>query len=701
MKYFLISFVLLQICLYPQWSQEYPSPSGKNILSISNSPSGDFYFAGFVNVLKTTDYGQSWNVQKEIAGINDLWFSTFFIDDLTGWISGISLIYKTTDGGNSWIEQNSNTTDQINDIQFINSQTGFAVTGQEKKVLITTNGGELWIVKSVPSINFLECGFFVNETTGWVSGQNEIFKTTDKGNTWLKTNIVSLFKSAFFVDENVGWFVGGNGRIIKTSDGGTSWLDQASNTSAFLTSIFMMNENIGWAAGFEGTILKTVDGGQNWDTQSNTTTKNLYVINFIDQYNGFAAGEEGIILKTTDGGENWIEISKTLSADLNKTFFINSQSGWIACDEGKVLMTTDAGENWVLQNTPTSNSLRDIYFINSDLGWAAGTAGSILHTTNGGTNWFSQNSGITSIINSIHFADSLTGFSVGVGGRILKTTDGGINWNNISISNSAYLSKIACVTEAEAWIAGFDNSEYKSLLLRTTDGGTSWGHLLSVDSLALYGLSIKDFSVITGGGKLTTNGTDMRIYRTDNNGAFWNLIYSDLNTNVYNYIWDMKISPMNNISAISKNKYLFSSDNGINWQVQSFAGEEISSINYSDNSVGWISGKNSLLLKNINGGVTQFNFYEIDIPADYSLSQNYPNPFNPVTKINYSLALSGKAIMKIYDVLGREIRTLVNEYKQAGNHTVEFNAAGLASGVYIYQLRADEYLKAKKMLLVK
>lgn len=85
----------------------------------------------------------------------------------------------------------------------------------------------------------------------------------------------------------------------------------------------------------------------------------------------------------------------------------------------------------------------------------------------------------------------------------------------------------------------------------------------------------------------------------------------------------------------------------------------------------------------------------------YSLSQNYPNPFNPVTKINYSLALSGKAIIKFYDVLGREIRTLVNEDKPAGNHTVEFNASGLASGVYIYQLRAGDYLNSKKMLMVK
>ena len=94
-------------------------------------------------------------------------------------------------------------------------------------------------------------------------------------------------------------------------------------------------------------------------------------------------------------------------------------------------------------------------------------------------------------------------------------------------------------------------------------------------------------------------------------------------------------------------------------------------------------------------------YSEYPVVNSYSLSQNYPNPFNPVTKINYSLAHSGKAIIKIYDVLGREIRTLVNEEKPAGNHTVEFNAAGLASGVYIYRLQAGDFVSSKKMLFLK
>lgn len=88
-------------------------------------------------------------------------------------------------------------------------------------------------------------------------------------------------------------------------------------------------------------------------------------------------------------------------------------------------------------------------------------------------------------------------------------------------------------------------------------------------------------------------------------------------------------------------------------------------------------------------------------PLTYMLSQNYPNPFNPATKISYALPKAGNVKLVIYDVLGREIATLVNESKKAGHYTVDFNASNLASGVYIYRIEAGTYRDAKKMMLIK
>ncbi|MGD8780826.1 MAG: carbohydrate binding domain-containing protein [Ignavibacteria bacterium] len=93
--------------------------------------------------------------------------------------------------------------------------------------------------------------------------------------------------------------------------------------------------------------------------------------------------------------------------------------------------------------------------------------------------------------------------------------------------------------------------------------------------------------------------------------------------------------------------------------------------------------------------------YGSSLPFEYNLTQNYPNPFNPSTKIEYSLQKPGIVTLKIYNILGQEVLSLVNEFKNAGNYKVDFNAGNLASGVYIYQLRAGSFINSKKMLLLK
>lgn len=90
-----------------------------------------------------------------------------------------------------------------------------------------------------------------------------------------------------------------------------------------------------------------------------------------------------------------------------------------------------------------------------------------------------------------------------------------------------------------------------------------------------------------------------------------------------------------------------------------------------------------------------------DVVTDYALNQNYPNPFNPSTTINYALPKEGQVTMKVYDVLGKEVATLVNEYKQSGRYSVVFDANRLASGTYIVRLHSSDYVKTMKAILMK
>ena len=90
-----------------------------------------------------------------------------------------------------------------------------------------------------------------------------------------------------------------------------------------------------------------------------------------------------------------------------------------------------------------------------------------------------------------------------------------------------------------------------------------------------------------------------------------------------------------------------------------------------------------------------------EIPNEYSLSQNYPNPFNPSTKITFNIPVSGNISFKIYDIIGREVKTLVNDFRNAGTYNVEFNGADLSSGVYFFRMEAGEFIDVKRMMLIK
>ncbi|HSR17716.1 MAG TPA: T9SS type A sorting domain-containing protein [Ignavibacteriaceae bacterium] len=95
------------------------------------------------------------------------------------------------------------------------------------------------------------------------------------------------------------------------------------------------------------------------------------------------------------------------------------------------------------------------------------------------------------------------------------------------------------------------------------------------------------------------------------------------------------------------------------------------------------------------------NEYPDQISGSFELFQNYPNPFNPSTVINFQIPEAGFVTLKVYDILGKEVKTLVNENKHVGSYNIRFDASDLASGFYIYQIRINSYISSKKMLLIK
>ncbi|RJP64835.1 MAG: T9SS C-terminal target domain-containing protein [Ignavibacteriales bacterium] len=115
----------------------------------------------------------------------------------------------------------------------------------------------------------------------------------------------------------------------------------------------------------------------------------------------------------------------------------------------------------------------------------------------------------------------------------------------------------------------------------------------------------------------------------------------------------------------------------------------------------WIGTSEGLSVFNEGGIVSVKEKYTHSLPNEFFLSQNYPNPFNPSTTIRYSIPELSNVSIKVYDVLGREVATLVDEEKPAGNYQVQFNAENLKSGIYFYTLKAREFSQTKKLTLLK
>lgn len=103
-----------------------------------------------------------------------------------------------------------------------------------------------------------------------------------------------------------------------------------------------------------------------------------------------------------------------------------------------------------------------------------------------------------------------------------------------------------------------------------------------------------------------------------------------------------------------------------------------------------------------DGKFNYSNEIEVSIaPLSFSLSQNYPNPFNPLTKFDYTLPSTSHIKLVIYNAIGEEVKVLVDEIKETGYYTQEFNSSGIPSGIYFYQLRAGDFVSTKKLILLK
>jgi photosystem II stability/assembly factor-like uncharacterized protein len=704
-------------------------------------------------ILKTTDGGSHWDSMSPIG--SDHYFSVYFTSLLNGWVAGATgsygIIINTTDGGTTWTNSLIPTS-RMNSIKFIDNNIG-CVVGDDGRIYTTTNAGANWNLAISNTTSDLQ-DFYMNASgEGRAVGYDgTIIHTTDSGSNWnVESSPTTLTLYGIEDDYAVGWA----GIILHK---GVNWEIDSEGFTNSLTGVDFADANNGWVVGVDGTIYHSTDGGNGWVKQNGGTTNDLLAVDFITPYAGFAVGKYGTILKAIQGGDIWID--KSISTNLHFHAVHRRFSGlaWVAGEFGNIWKTTDYGDNWVLQHENTGYHLYSIHFVHKNYGWAAGMSSTILKTTNGGDDWIDVSPNNIEFFRSIYFIDRNIGWVVGVGGAIYSSTDGGNNWTEL-LPKVTYetLNKVVFVNENDGWIVGDAGT-----IFITTNGGANWFQQDSPSNAYFTSASFPETGLgwICGwdGAILhTTDGGGAIIFEVYEN---YNLNLSIPDPGEVSDVIEVQISP-EKLEELSLSGITVLIDSVIHPEVSDLAfllihdgitdtliaqseiadsnifycnltdassipleeGESpyqgnfkphnpLSVFNGMDPNGQWtlkvvdmVSGNSGILQ---SWGLKLFFDNPTDVESDYStipnqfeVFQNFPNPFNPTTTIRWQLPEAGTLTLKIYDVLGREITTLVNEELSAGKHETVFDASQFSSGVYFYQLKAGDFIQTRKMILLK
>lgn len=408
-----------------------------------------------------------------------------------------------------------------------------------------------------------------------------------------------------------------------------------------------------------------------------------------------------IILISISLKAQWIELDSVTEFDNRNLFFVNDSLGFILVDSPpKLLKTINGGANWheyILQGWYTS-----LYFINENIGFMTEGLG-IQKTKDGGHSW-TRNSDFSNFV-SIHFVNDRIGFSAGFG-RIIKTIDQGETWN---IVFDGYNFRNVFATDSLTIYAfgylAWDNYGFKS-----TDGGNTWQSLnMGYNTRFIYSYFINSNTGFVIGWDL---GTGI-LLKTSNGGNSWELMLQSQTSLSSIYFTDVNTGNLvGGYSPGGSQPLLWkTTDGGLTWTDQnpeSNVSDAIYSIQFVNNCVGYAIGENGLILKTINAGDSSLcnEIPPIPPPSEFKLNQNYPNPFNYYTTIKYDLPVDSKIKLTVYNILGQKVVTLVNKRQSADNYTTTWNGLNssgqkVASGIYIYQLRIEDKVFQKKMLLLR
>jgi len=555
--------------------------------------------------------------------------------------------------------------------------------------------------------------------------------SNDRGETWesiTSTMNVNAFFSISFKGDDI--YLGTYKGVFVSKNQGNSWNEINNGIDRFPIVNVFISDSILFALS-DSYLYRSNDNGSHWNT-----VENVYSPDYMTSYknNLYGCSNGGGVIFSSDAGLTWEKINDGLFSLYALSLATNGTKLFVGI-QGGVYELQEDGRTWKVANSglPVSGGDNIHTFISKGDTLYAGTHGAgIIHSLDGGGKWLYGNCEMFfNIINALTVKGNK--IFTGTDNGIFVSEDNGNSWNNIdtTILNSVINGFLSYDNRILAFSKG--NGIYSSI-----DEGNSWNSINN-------GFTNCNINILVKYNNNIIAGTDSGIFSSLDGEFNWQKMNNELNDKS---IKSLAVNGSTIYAGTNQKGFYFSPDGGISWYPKNdFTGiisYEYLSINsilikgdtlligtssmngtssglfYStfNNStwyhIGRIDGVNALTYSNsylIAGGAsiwvsTYVQIMDVDkinfpSPQTFVLSQNFPNPFNPTTKIKYFIPKTSLVTIKVYDILGKEVTTLVNEEKSPGNYEVEFNGKSLASGIYFYRLQAGGFVETKKMILLK
>ncbi len=652
-------------------------------------------------------------------------------------------VRKSTDYGSTWVSANNGIDNYDIEKIFITSNGSVLASAagtSGNDVFRSTDWGESWHKLSYPfppyTGNFAGICEFNSKLFSFSFSNNAVvYVSTDYGLTWslpqsasppsdIITSIHADEKGVYTGCHRFGFFASFNE--------GINW--GAFNGGLLSKDVFdIKSDSINiYIATYSGFFSKKKNENSWHSMNGGLTNLQIKDILYFDRKLYVATYGSGIFC-SSNFGETWSQNTLGSRIYVSKLELIDGTLYGLAADSYPeyyfaVVKSSDEGINWLTLNSGfDTGSLRCIS--GNQYALFVGSGYGLFKSTNKGNTWEKLLNGIPSniAVSDLAVYDSTILFVNSQAG-IYKSSDLGLNWNYYSVSESFSLSKIKISNDGKVTIAG--NSQVNRLH-QSSDLGKSW----SIVSTPLFNASVTDIlfyedkmaaSLSQDGGVIKSNGIDSNWYQCVenlNNGdvncleSVDGVLFAGTNGSGISLLVSSEIVPIpfdkdtvqsNNLNVCwhkfpSIENYrvqLFEQDNLVFPKYDATLKDTIFSISNLDFKTNY-SWRVSSVTKFWDDAFSELIPFYVGDPNTFTLYQNFPNPFNNTTVIKFDLPATSKVEIFLYDILGRQLRNILEDEMEIGTHKVNLTLNDFASGVYFYKIKAGDFVQTKKLMLLK